>query len=371
MLNKQDLNLLAKYLSSECSVDEKERVEKWRELDIKNQKIVEILKTFWNKKRIPPKKSDVNKCWKEVAEKAGITPGIVQQETSKTPGKVPGHKIIQFPMRRRYKLAMRYAALLLLIFLLPLMWKIVKTSFFTSQTYELKEILVKNGEKMNLTLPDKSKVVLDSGTRFRYPLQFNFKSETREVFLDGEGYFEIYSNLQKPFIVHANHAVIRVVGTKFNIRAWSDTQKVKVVVTEGKVSLYPEKTDNNGKVIISMGEMSVLQEKGEPSKPVQVDVSKELSWINREMAFENVSLVEILKQLERWYNIRFVLANAADDDVSAFDSLTVNIENEPLEDILELIATLTGLHYKREGNIVYLSSGSNSDPLKNPEKVVL
>lgn len=369
MLNKKELNLLAKYLSSECSVDEEERVEKWGELDIKNQKIVEILKTFWNKKKIPPKKSDVNKCWKEVAEKAGITPGIVQQGTYKTPGKVLRGKIIQFPIRRRYKLAMRYAALLLLIFLLPFVWKTVKTSFFTSQTYELKEIIVKNGEKMNLTLPDKSKVVLDSGTLFRYPSQFN--SETREVFLDGEGYFEIYSNLQKPFIVHANHAVIRVVGTKFNIRAWRDTQKVKVVVTEGKVSLYSEKADNNAKVIISKGEMSVLQKKGAPSKPFQVDVSKELSWINREMAFENVSLFEILKQLERWYNIRFVLADADDDDISAFDSLTVNIENEPLEDILELIATLTGLNYKRKGNIVYLSSGSNSEQLKNPEKVVL
>lgn len=363
MLNKKELNLLAKYLSSECSVDEEERVEKWGELDKKNQKIVEILKTFWNKKKIPPKKSDVNKCWKEVAEKAGITPGIVQQ------GKVPGGKIIQFPIRRRYKLAMRYAALLLLIFLLPFVWKTVKTSFFTSQTYELKEIIVKNGEKMNLTLPDKSKVVLDSGTLFRYPSHFN--SETREVFLDGEGYFEIYSNLQKPFIVHANHAVIRVVGTKFNIRAWRATQKVKVAVTEGKVSLYSEKAGNNGKVIISKGEMSVLQKKGGPSKPFQTDVSKELSWINREMAFENVSLFEILKQLERWYNIRFVLADADDDDISAFDSLTVNIEDEPLEDILELIATLTGLNYRREGNIVYLSSGSNSGQLKNPGKVVL
>ncbi|MCK4777397.1 MAG: hypothetical protein KAS39_03400, partial [Actinomycetia bacterium] len=126
MLNKRDLNLLVKYFSAECSVDEKENAEKWIEADIKNQKTLELLKIFWDKKKVPAKKSDVNKCWKEVAEKAGITPG-----------KVSGNKIIRLPILHRYKQVMRYAALLLLIILLPFMWKIIKTSFITPGIHEL------------------------------------------------------------------------------------------------------------------------------------------------------------------------------------------------------------------------------------------
>lgn len=346
-LNKADLNLIAKYLSSQCSVDEKERVEKWIEADIKNQKILELLKTFWDKKKLPPQKSDVNKCWEEVAKKAGITPGLVQAEKE--------NNIIRLPILYRYKQVMRYAALLLLIILLPFMWKIIKTSFITPGIHELQEILVNNGETRNLILPDNTKVVLDSGTLFRYPSNFN--GETREVFLSGEGYFEVYANLKKPFILHANHAVIKVKGTKFNVRAWRDTQNVKVAVIEGKVSLNSEKADHNAEVIISKGQMSVLHRKRKPLKPFQVDVNKELNWLNREMAFENVSLLEVLAQLERWYNVKFVLA----DDIPVFDSLTVNIENKPLEDILELIGTITGLNYRHEGNIVYLSSRSYTE----------
>lgn len=350
-LNKAGLNLLARFLSSQCSVDEKESVEKWIEADIKNQKIMELLKIFWDKKKVPAKKSDVNKCWEEVAEKAGITPGIVQAEKE--------NKIIRLPIPHRYKQAMRYAALLLLIISLPFMWKIIKTSFITPGIHELQEILVKNGEKRNLILPDGTKVALDSGTIFRYPSDFN--GETREVFLNGEGYFEVYSNLKKPFIVRANHAVIRVMGTKFNVRAWRDTQKVKVAVIEGKVSLNAEQADDHAEVIISKGQISVLPEKGKPATPFQVDVNKELNWINREMTFENVSLFEVLAQLERWYNVKFVLA----DEIPVFDSLTVNIENNPLEDILELIGTITGLNYRHEGDTVFLSPGNTTRQLKN------
>jgi hypothetical protein len=70
-------------------------------------------------------------------------------------------------------------------------------------------------------------------------------------------------------------------------------------------------------------------------------------------------LQEVLAQLERWYNVKFILA----DDIRVYDSLTVNIENKPLEDILELIGTITGLNYRHEGDTVFLSSGSNTGQL--------
>jgi ferric-dicitrate binding protein FerR (iron transport regulator) len=353
VLNKTDLNLIARYLSSQCSVDDIERVEKWKEADKRNQKILEILKHFWAKEKAPVEKIDINKCWQEVSEEAGITPVIKSEEKDRSSERESENTTISILIRHRYKRVMRYAALLLVIIALPLVWKTIQTSFRSPGVGELQEISVNNGERKNVLLLDGTKVTLDSGTQFRYPSKF--KENNREVFLNGEGYFEVHSDYKKPFIIHANHAVIRVIGTKFNVRAWRDIQKVKVAVIEGKVSLNSEKGNDNAEVIISKGHMSVLSLKGKPSTPLLVDVNKELGWINREIEFEDVSLLEVLTQLERWYNVTFV----PPDNLASFDSLNINIENNPLEDILELIAAITRLNYRQDGNTVFLSSGNH------------
>jgi ferric-dicitrate binding protein FerR (iron transport regulator) len=344
--NHVDGKLLAKYLSSECSTDEEKIVRQWSQQDIKNTKILKLLTTFWNQKKIPPQKSDVNKYWKQMVNNTGINSTLTQPKEVKIIQKASKEKIIQIPVWYRNKRLLRYTAILLSIIALPFLWRAIETSFFTPATEELKKILVSSGQKKKILLPDGTKVILDSGTHFRYPLKF--KKKIREVFLNGEGYFEVHSNVYKPFVVRANKAIIKVVGTKFNVRAWKDTQKVKVAVTEGKVSLNSEGAKDDDKVIIIKGHLSVLPDNGKPSKPYQGDLNKELSWINREMAFENVPLAEVLKQLERWYGIKFNIA----DDISDLNSLTVFLQNESLGNILKLLVAITGLKYRLDGNIV-------------------
>lgn len=239
-------------------------------------------------------------------------------------------------------------AVALLLISIPFIWKSINTSVSEQQFLELEKILVANGTQKELILDDGTRVILDAGSSFQYPKRFN--SEIREVYLVGEGYFEVPEIKNKPFIVNAGHAVIKVLGTKFNIRAWEQTQKVKVVVAEGKVSLCSRSADPASAVLISRGELSILPKYGQPSNPVGVDIDKHLGWLTRDIEFHNTPMQEILSQLERWYDIHFFL----DENIPVFDQLTIHIQDRPVDEIIELIADLMTLEYKLEGKTVYL-----------------
>jgi ferric-dicitrate binding protein FerR (iron transport regulator) len=153
--------------------------------------------------------------------------------------------------------------------------------------------------------------------------------------------------------VHANHAVVRVLGTKFNVRAWQPDKKVTVAVSEGKVSLRSEEGAAGDVVVIVRGQASTLPESGRPSEPHPVDIDQYLGWMNNEVAFDDAPLQEILYQLERWYDVQFILS----DSTLAEEHLTIHIQNKSIDDILELISVLTDLRYRHMGNIIQLRSG--------------
>ncbi len=92
------------------------------------------------------------------------------------------------------------------------------------------------GERTFVTLPDSTKVWLNAGSRFTYPRAFADAS-TREVFLEGEGFFDVTENKSKPFIVNTSSVAIRVLGTAFNVRSYPDDQIVKTTLVRGKISL--------------------------------------------------------------------------------------------------------------------------------------
>ena len=193
-------------------------------------------------------------------------------------------------------------------------------------------------------------MTLDAGSFFSYPQRF--EGDAREVFLKGEGYFEVTHKVHRPFIVHADDAIIQVLGTKFNVRAWPQAKKVKVAVAEGKVSLGSEVDSDEGAVVIEKGQLSVLTAKGKPSQPVGVNIDDHLAWMNDEMIFEDAPLHDVLYQLERWYDLQFVLA----DSSIAAEHINVHIHKKSIDDILELISALTDLRHQREGSIIRLWS---------------
>ena len=153
--------------------------------------------------------------------------------------------------------------------------------------------------------------------------------------LNGEAYFEVTRNEKAPFIVHANDGLIKVLGTKFNIRAWQKSSEVIVAVAEGKVSLQNSTATGKDSVILTKGKMSMLTKDGSLTEPVDVDISQYLSWLNREIYFKNTPFAEVKDQLERWYDTTIELR----DSTLLNNRITVFIENKPLEENIKLICT--------------------------------
>ncbi len=156
----------------------------------------------------------------------------------------------------------------------------------------------RNGE-YKLILEDGTKIWINSETSIQYPVSFNVGN--RIVKLQGEAYFEVAHNPDKPFIVELNNAKIEVLGTSFNIKAYKDDINLTTTLAEGSVSFTSEPAD--GKFVLHPGEQLNLDKtKGVITKQ-DVDVSTYTSWKDGRFAFRNQRVEDIFKTLSRWYNI--------------------------------------------------------------------
>lgn len=335
MTEQTDWTLLAKYLSGECSEEEQSKIEIWIDSSIENQKIIELMKDVWHTSESTNQTSDIKKIWNNVVREAGIP--IESKIKTKINLADLFNNIVNwfFPFSPKLNKSLGYAFVILMVVSLPFFMKdTIKNSLFNNEPI-MTSIVVENGNRRNITLDDGTKVHLDAGSKITYPNKFD--NESREVILNGEAYFEVAHNPEKPFIVHAKNARVEVLGTKFNIRAWEESNKVNVAVVQGKVSLEPEKNISNEKVFLTKGLASSISEIGKLSIPQKVDIEKELGWMHNEISFQNASLVEVLSQIKRWYKIDFTISDSVPKD----EQLTIHIKNNSIEDITEMLSVLT------------------------------
>jgi ferric-dicitrate binding protein FerR (iron transport regulator) len=344
-----DWELLARYLSGECSPGEVAIIEGWMKTDPANEHLLRSMETIWNVPEPPAALSDVAKLWSQLAEGAGIPVSSRNDRDRQVP---------QDPLPQRPWLSgihtnthrfLRYAAVLVAGSILTVLVMRDYAGFWQGRgTAEFQTITVANGDRQRLTLADGSHVVLDAGSVLQYPKKFF--GHTREVSLNGEGYFDVRSDPDKHFIVHTNHATVQVLGTEFNIRAWQVNEQVVVSVAEGRVRLAPEGGMAQEAVIIDKGQSSTMAKDGVPSRPVSSDIEEHIGWMNNKVTFRDIPLREILYQLERWYDVEFVLPDSSVTE----ERLFIHLQDDPLEQIVDLIATLIDSEYELRDDSVYL-----------------
>ncbi len=331
--------LFARYLSGECSTEEKAAVEELIAADPAKQRLIATMNTIWNTREPQSAAADLNGMWRDIAEKTGVTR---RPRQARSHDSLAGRFVDWFqphPVRR-------YAAAAVFLIATSVAYYGAQEAgiFPFDKQIEWVELAVESGARRELTLSDGTRIRLDAGSVLGYPAAFD--GEEREVRLSGEGYFEVTSREDQPFVVCADNARIRVLGTQFNVRAWQTERRVTVAVAEGKVSFAADGNVNQ-QVEIEKGEMSVLPEDGLPSEPRYTEIEKHLGWTNGEAFFDSVPLNEILYQLERWYDVRFVL----EDTAIASEQLTLHIDTESVEGVLELISALTDLKYQRTDDV--------------------
>jgi transmembrane sensor len=153
------------------------------------------------------------------------------------------------------------------------------------------------GRQFQIQLPDGTKAWLNSSSSIKYPTVF--QGEKREVQLSGEVYLEVEKNVNQPFhVILENGRSIEVLGTRFNVNAYSNENEIKTTLLEGSIKLH----DNNESVIVRPGQQARIKNK-EKIKLTEADNEEVLAWMNGYFQFNEADLQEVLRQLVRWYDV--------------------------------------------------------------------
>ena len=187
------------------------------------------------------------------------------------------------------------------------------------------EIYVPKGKTFTLVLSDGTVVHLNADTKLTFPSNFH-PGKDREVFLNGEAYFEVVENKDAPFKVQTNDLKITVLGTQFLVNTYN--QDPFAVLTEGSVALQIA-DQPSPKTVIIPGQKATL--KSQKFEIKQVNTANYLSWIHGELVFENEPFLEIIKKIERRYNVQIINTYEAYNNVE----FRGKFDNESIIDMLE------------------------------------
>lgn len=175
----------------------------------------------------------------------------------------------------------------------------------TKQTpIALQTIAVPAGQRINITLPDGTNVWLNARTTIQYPVSFN--SSERLVKLDGEAYFDVTRDEAKPFIVQTDKYNVEVLGTKFDIESYSETENFETALMEGCVKIS-SLTDTNENLMLSPNNKAYLHEG--KLRVIPVDDYNPYRWREGLICFKNETFTSIMKEFEKYYGINIHITN--------------------------------------------------------------
>lgn len=200
------------------------------------------------------------------------------------------------------------------------------------------------GRQFQVTLPDGTKVWLNAASSISYPTAFT--RNERQVILTGEAYFEVAHNSNMPFKINVNgKAEVEVLGTHFNVNAYDNETTINTTLLEGSVRV--ELNADMPAITLKPGQQAQVGEVGKQSIAKVIndaDIDKVMSWKNGLFNFEGASLAEIMRQLERWYDIEVAYEKGI-PDVEFEGKMTRDV---PLKDLLKMLER-SAIHFRIEG----------------------
>ncbi|MBO9658450.1 MAG: FecR domain-containing protein [Chitinophagaceae bacterium] len=206
------------------------------------------------------------------------------------------------------------------------------------------------GRQFNITLPDGTRVWLNAASSLKFPTAFTGKE--RRVEITGEAYFEVAKDKTKPFFVDLpNQAAIEVLGTSFNLNAYTEEKNIQATLLEGSMRLHANMTFSPQTALLKPGQQASIPSNANASKIAlgKADVEKVMAWRNGFFYLEGVTLKDAMIQLSRWYDIEVVYDKEVNQTGLQQMTLAGEIRRDlDLEAVLDLLKELD-LHFKLEG----------------------
>lgn len=364
MKDYPEKQLLLNYLLGICTPREQETVEQWLDQDPEN---IEILRTTIQELK--------EKRPYSIPEKAKVKKDLLES-ISESSSRARKHLVRQLQVRDYW---LRIAALFLVVvlssgagvyFVYDQRPKGEATADVQPEII-YRESRLANGQTASLRFGDGSVIRLNGGSTLRYPEVF--ADDRREVFLEGEAFFSIAPDEERPFLVHAGGMTTRVLGTSFNIRAYEGDDRLQVVVAEGKVMVTPDplsgrnfsgiasRTGNgthpadseNQVVYLEKNQWMTYHTAGQILEKGEGNIEEMIAWKDRILVFRNKSFGQVTEMLERWYGVNILI-----EDPGLKDHILEGVHRDvSLEEVLNSIQFVMGFDYLINGNEIVIKKG--------------
>ncbi len=376
--------LLIEYIKGETSPQQREEIMRWANKDVANGRYLANLKTLYVAATMPQERASRSELenfkQKALHSNAGAQQQSITTEHVANHAAEPATKTITeattkpttdkaYPAKHKrtqialYITAAIGAAAIIMLFINPLSnSEQLKESFKNELLAELKNGNIEIGLdnmpqeslntfytekciKSNIILPDGTNVKLNSDTRITFPNRFVGK--TREVKIDGEAFFDVATDSIHPLIVTtAKGLVIKVTGTKFNIKSYPNDNSEEATLYEGKISLISKGNTYN---MLPDNQLIIAQDK----RPVKVGSPKMddiKAWTEGRIVFDETPLSEVIKVLERWHGVTF----AVTDSSVLNKTITGSFNSESIHHIMSIISLCTSVDYEIKDSLVTL-----------------
>ena len=244
---------------------------------------------------------------------------------------IPSKKILEqirknIRIKKLKRVCFRVAAVLIPVVLIVGLYIQLNSKVDLFGTSEYEEVVVDKGERIQIMFQDGTKVYINSDSKLRYPKKFALN--TREVYLEGEAYFVVAKNKNRPFIVNLSGPAIHVLGTSFNVQDYPENKDIVVCLDEGNINLT---LPTEKKYPVQPGERLVYNKDNQQCTISKMnDMQRPSMWKQNVIVFKDTPLPEVIKILNRWYNVEF---KVEDENVLKY-VYTLTSDNTLLEKVL-------------------------------------
>ena len=359
--NSFDNNIIVRFLMQEASADDTQLLESWISSTPENRAYFEQIRDTWNSIELEKELDDqqIHNDLKNVLDRTSPTAND---------RRLPDYPDKKFPKNWFLKVA----AVFILGFIASwLLFNRPASTLLEESTFNI--ITTPNGSSTSISLPDGSEIWLNAGSTLKYPQQFS--KNKREVFLEGEAFFNVSKDKKRQFLVVTPDITVKVFGTSFNVKSYPDENTVETTLVEGSISIYNHST--NGKELgteikMEPNQRIVLYKEPEnstttlserkkienvPARKPKLVLSKRIeterftSWKDGELIFKSEPLEKLASTLERRYNVHIHFM----DDGIRQSRFTGTIKKETIEQVMAAIKLASSIDYKIEEGEIWIS----------------
>lgn len=328
--NRKIESQITSYLAGECTQADKQVIDGLIRSDAEYSKTYLNLKQIWDNPILQPVSDSFNidEAWVKVSRHINDNPlSVVHHQTVKKP----------VGIMRILKYAASVAAVMLIAFAV---FQVSRDSKMV-----MKSIVSGSAISSPVALSDGSHIVLNAGSQLKFPEKFG--SHGREVYFWGEAFFEIASDVTRPFVIETGDARIKVLGTSFNVKANPNTGITEVVVNTGTVLFYyvDQNDEILGQIILHKGDKGIYDRTTRKLSRMLNDDLNFISWKTGILVFNETSLDKVMDVVGKKYDVTFHMDNS---ELSKL-KLTATFDNESLDSVLEVLSLVHKLHFSNNG----------------------